>query len=90
MARTGAGQTQFGADSRVRKLKMHIFEGGDAYGWVYRVECYFTINGLSERETLMAVALCLEGKALAWFQWREQRQPLWSWGEFKDFLLERF
>ena len=68
MARTRAGQTQFGADSRVRKLKMPIFEGDDAYGWVYRVECYFTNNGLLEREKLMAAALCLEGKALAWFQ----------------------
>ena len=38
----------------------------------------------------MAAALCLEGKALAWFQWREQRQPMRSWGEFKDWLLERF
>ena len=90
MARNWAGQTQFGADSRVRKLKMPIFEGEDAYGWVYRVECYLTINELSEREKLMAAALCLEGKVLAWFQWREQRQLLRSWGEFKDRLLERF
>uniref|UniRef100_A0A1S8ADV7 Aminoacyl-tRNA ligase n=1 Tax=Citrus limon TaxID=2708 RepID=A0A1S8ADV7_CITLI len=90
MARNWAGQTQFGVDSRVRKLKMPIFEGEDAYGWVYRAERYFAINGLSEREKLMAAALCLEGKALAWFQWREQRQPMRSWGEFKDRLLERF
>ena len=68
---------------------MPIFEGEDAYGWVYMVERYFTINGLSEREKLTATALCLEGKALAWFQWREQRQPLRSWGEFKDWMLER-
>lgn len=47
-------------------------------------------NGLSKREKLMAAALCLEGKALAWFQWREQRQSLRLWGEFKDWLLERF
>ena len=53
MVRNWVGQTQFGVDSRVRKLKMPIFEGEDAYGWVYRVERYFTINGLSEREKLM-------------------------------------
>ena len=89
MARNWAGLTQFGADFRVRKLKMLIFEGEDAYGWVYRVERYFAINGLSEGEKLMAAALCLEGKTLMWFQWREQ-QPLRPWGEFKDRLLERF
>lgn len=33
----------------------------------------------------MAAVLCLEGKALARFQW-----PLRSWSEFKDQLLERF
>ncbi|KAL9409374.1 hypothetical protein AB3S75_047714 [Citrus x aurantiifolia] len=46
---------------------MPIFEGEDAYGWVYRVERYFTINGLSEREKLMAATLCLEGRRLRGF-----------------------
>lgn len=46
---------------------MLIFEGEDAYGWVYRVECYFTINGLSEMEKLMAAVLRLEGKPLRGF-----------------------
>ncbi|KAH9751882.1 phosphatidylinositol N-acetylglucosaminyltransferase subunit A [Citrus sinensis] len=79
-AQYGAGQgefwTQFGADSRVRKLKMPIFEGEDAYGWVYRVECYFTINGLSEREKLMAAALCLEGKERTVMEYRKKFELL--------------
>ncbi|XP_020691238.1 uncharacterized protein LOC110105899 [Dendrobium catenatum] len=32
----------------------------------------------------------LEGKALAWYQWRDMREPIRSWREFKDCLLERF
>lgn len=32
MVRNWVGQTQFGVDSRVRKLKMPILEGEDAYG----------------------------------------------------------
>ena len=47
---------------------MTIFLGEDAHRWVYRVECNFAINGLLEREKLMMAALCLDGKALAWFQ----------------------
>ena len=82
MARNWAGLTQFGADFGVRKLKMLIFEGENAHGWVFRVERYFAINGLSQREKLMAVALCLEGKTRMWFQWQEQQQPLKLWGEF--------
>ena len=51
---------------------MPIFKGENAYGWVYRVERYFAINGLLERKKLMAAALCLEGNAFMWFKWREQ------------------
>ncbi|KAI0519065.1 hypothetical protein KFK09_006505 [Dendrobium nobile] len=79
-----------GGDRKVRKLKMPIFEGDDAYGWIYKVERYFAVNGLTEEEKLSAAGLCLEGKALSWYQWRDQRRPIRSWGEFKDSLLERF
>jgi len=79
-----------GGDRKVRKLKMPIFEGEDAYGWIYKVERYFAVNGLTEEEKLSAAGLCLEGKALSWYQWRDQRRPIRSWGEFKDSLLERF
>nr|GFB95185.1 ankyrin repeat-containing protein [Tanacetum cinerariifolium] len=30
-------------EHRMRKLKMPVFEGEDAYGWIYRVEWYFEI-----------------------------------------------
>ncbi|KAH9724928.1 Plastid division protein CDP1 [Citrus sinensis] len=62
MAHNWAGLTQFGADSRVRKLKMPIFEGEDAYGWVYRVERYFAINGLSESEKTDGGGVMFGGK----------------------------
>ena len=84
------GEAQFVANSRVRKLKMPIFEGDDACGWAYKVKRYFAVNGLSKREKLMLASLSLEGKTLVWFQCREQRQPLRLWGEFKNRLLERF
>lgn len=29
------------------------------------------VNQLHEEEKLVAVAICLEGKALSWFQWNE-------------------
>lgn len=69
---------------------MPICEGEGPYEWVYKVERYVTVNELSEREKLTVAALCLEGKALTWYQWREQRQPMQSWSEFKDRLMERF
>ncbi|XP_028554071.1 uncharacterized protein LOC114580489 [Dendrobium catenatum] len=86
----GDGRPFNRADNRMRKLKLPIFEGEDAYGWIYRVERYFAVNGVTEEEKLMAVPICLEGKSLAWFQWLEGRQHVRSWEEFKDLLLHRF
>ena len=86
----GGGRGIFGPDSRVRKLKMPVFEGEDAHGWIYRVERYFAVNGLTEDEKLTAAALCLEGKALAWYQWCEQRDPMHTWEDFKTQVLDRF
>ncbi|XP_020705860.1 uncharacterized protein LOC110116562 [Dendrobium catenatum] len=69
---------------------MPIFEGEGTHGWIYKVERYYAVNGLTEEEKLTAAGLCLEGKALAWYQWRDMRRPIRSWREFKGCLLERF
>lgn len=87
---TGQGKTHFGEDKHPRKLKMRIFEGEDAYRWIYRVERYFAVNGLTERESLTTTTICLEGKVLAWYQWRERQHPMQSWAKLKGRLLERF
>ncbi|GJT11038.1 ankyrin repeat-containing protein [Tanacetum coccineum] len=57
-----------GFEHRMRKLKMPVFEGEDAYGWIYRVERYFEIQGLPQQEQLRAAALCMEGEALSWYR----------------------
>ena len=88
--RLRGGRGVFGPDSRIRKLKMPIFKGEGAPGWIYQVERYFAINGLTEDEKLKAAALCLEGKALAWYQWCEQRDPMRTWDDFKVQVLNRF
>ncbi|KAI0497468.1 hypothetical protein KFK09_020696 [Dendrobium nobile] len=71
-------------------MKMPIFEGDDAYGWIYKVERYFAVNGLTEEEKLSEAGFCREGKALSWYQWRDQRRPIRSREEFKDSLIKRF
>ncbi|GJZ54671.1 ankyrin repeat-containing protein [Tanacetum coccineum] len=93
----GAGTNQagdrfayHGFEHRMRKLKMPVFEGEDAYGWIYRVERYFEIQGLPQHEQLRAAALCMEGEALSWYRWSEGRTPFHSWDGFKRRLLIRF
>ncbi|GJT64391.1 hypothetical protein Tco_1015871 [Tanacetum coccineum] len=54
-----------GFDHRIRKLKMPLFDGEDAYGWIYRVERYFEIQGIPQPEQLRAAVLCMEGEDLS-------------------------
>ncbi|GJW60699.1 hypothetical protein Tco_0110034 [Tanacetum coccineum] len=74
----------------MRKLKMPLFDGEDAYGWIYRVERYFEIQEHPQQEQLRASALCMEGEALSWYRWSEGRTPFHSWDGFKRRLLIRF
>ncbi|GJY50779.1 ankyrin repeat-containing protein [Tanacetum coccineum] len=93
----GAGTNQagdrfayHGFEHRMRKLKMPVFEGEDAYGWIYRVERYFEIQGLPQHEQLRETTLCMDGEALSWNRWSEGQTPFHSWDGFKRRLLIRF
>ncbi|POO04175.1 hypothetical protein TorRG33x02_004790 [Trema orientale] len=48
------------------------------------------MNHLSKLEKLEVVAVCMDGEALAWFQWEDGRRPIRSWAELKLMFLERF
>ncbi|KAI0493308.1 hypothetical protein KFK09_027585 [Dendrobium nobile] len=58
-----------GGNQKVRKLNMPIFEGEDAYGWVYKVERYFAANGLTEEEKLSAADCGAAGDEVSGY-WR--------------------
>ncbi|PWA86439.1 Ankyrin repeat-containing protein [Artemisia annua] len=80
-----------GSDHRFRKLKMPLFDGEDVYGWVYQAERFFEVQGLiTTGERLRAAVLSLEGSALSWFRWTNNREPFISWEELKRRLLHRF
>lgn len=77
-------------DMRLRKLEIPIFKGEvgeDPIGWFHRVERYFVVNRLTEKDKLDAAVLCLEGEALEWHQWEEERTPMTTWAQFKEQLL---
>ncbi|GKA46562.1 hypothetical protein Tco_0739445 [Tanacetum coccineum] len=80
-ARTNQAGDRFayqGFKHQMRKLKMPVFEGEDAYEWIYRVERYFEIQGLLQHEKLRETALCMEGEALSWYRWSEGRTSFHS------------
>lgn len=47
-----------------RKLEIPVFNGDDTHGWLARVERYFRINGVRERDKLGVVVIAMEGRAL--------------------------
>ncbi|GJS50286.1 putative mitochondrial protein [Tanacetum coccineum] len=50
---------------QIEKVKDAYFEGEDAYGWIYRMERYFHIQGIEATDQLTPAELCLEGQALS-------------------------
>ncbi|KAH0461384.1 hypothetical protein IEQ34_008959 [Dendrobium chrysotoxum] len=67
---TEGGRSYWGdSDPKVRNLGMPVFKREDANGWVYLVEMYLMVNGVTKEERPTTVALYLGEKALAWFQW---------------------
>nr|GFD06442.1 ankyrin repeat-containing protein [Tanacetum cinerariifolium] len=70
---------------------MPLFDGVDVYGWVYQAERFFEVQGLNTTgERLRAAVLSLEGPALSWFRWINNREPFRNWEELKRRLLHRF
>lgn len=71
-------------------MEIPVFSGDDPHGWIIRVERYFRINGVREREKLDAVVIAMEGRALNWFQWWEEQAAMRTWEEFKVAVKRRF
>ncbi|GKA93150.1 ty3-gypsy retrotransposon protein [Tanacetum coccineum] len=70
---------------------MPLCNGDDVYEWVYQAERFFDIQALQTTgERLRAAMMCLEGPALSWFRWSDNRKPFRSWEELKQRLLVRF
>lgn len=57
--------------------------------WIFIIERYFTMNEISEAERLQASGVCLEGKALNWYNWTESKQQMLTQKDFKRELLSR-
>lgn len=54
------------------------------------MKSYFQLNRVAKYEKLYPTEVCLESKALNWFQWMEIRTPVCTWEAFKKKVMERF
>ena len=75
-------------NSRRPELPLFIGEGPD--GWLWLAERYFKLNLMPEKEILKQAMMAMEGEALEWFIWSEDRYPLRDWTDFHLQLQKRF
>ena len=61
-----------------------MFNGDNLDGWFYRVEHYFQLHFLNEKEKLQIVIVSLEGRVLNWFRWVENQRRFRLWRELKQ------
>lgn len=73
-----------------RRLEMPLFIGADPKGWVFRADRYFTVNEVEEEERVVVALVCMEGRALGWFQWADTQDPFRSWRDVRAAVLRRF
>lgn len=60
-------------------MKMPVLESDDTNDWIYRVERFFAVNGLTEEERLIAAGLCLEGRAPSWYKYTDKQESIRTW-----------
>ena len=61
-------ETRATPEVRTRKLELPLFDGDNPDGWIYRAERYFAMLQFTEAKKITATGICMEGKALTWFQ----------------------
>lgn len=79
-----------GSNWRYKKLDLPVYSGPNPDGWILRAERYFEFYRLTEMEKLEAAIVSLDGDALLWYQWENNRRPIRRWEELKGMLLRQF
>ena len=75
---------------KARRLELPYFNGQDVDDWILKAEKYFSYYQLSEKQKMEVSVVCLEGEAMMWCKYANQRLPMRRWEDLKNLILERF
>ena len=75
---------------KVRRLELPSFNGQEVDDWILKAEKYFSHYQLSEKQKMEVLVVCLEGEAMMWYKYANQRLPMRRWEDLKNLILERF
>lgn len=48
------------------------------------------MNDIEDEERILAAPVCMEGRALGWFQWVDVQEPLTNWRELRTAIVQCF
>ena len=60
------------------------FDGSAPEGWIRQAERYFRLNSVPDANLFNTLAVYMDGAALEWFLWMNDRFPFRDWQEFKS------
>ena len=66
------------------------FDGLALEGWIRQAERYFHLNSVPDANLFHTLAVYMEGAALEWFIWMNDRFPFRDRQDFKSQLAKRF
>ena len=69
---------------------MSIFDGEDPMDWLTKIERYFQLHVVREKDKLETIMVAMDGEALGWFQWWKSWNQNHSWDGFKIVVTQRF
>uniref|UniRef100_A0A2C9U3L8 Retrotransposon gag domain-containing protein n=1 Tax=Manihot esculenta TaxID=3983 RepID=A0A2C9U3L8_MANES len=74
----------------VAKVEMPDFDGTDPVGWVARSEQFFEIQNIVEETKVPLALVSMEGALLHWLRGLRQRNPLLTWEQLREELMQRY
>lgn len=77
-------------DSLMKKIEMPVFEKVNTFGWIVKVERFFSDGAYTDEEQLELVSVSLEGEALSWYHAEIMWFQFDNWKHLKSKLMRKF
>ncbi|BAT74153.1 hypothetical protein VIGAN_01176200 [Vigna angularis var. angularis] len=74
----------------MKRVEFPTFEGTNPMGWIARVERFFNIQNISEREKIKLAYISMERGASYWFRFWKKKTKNPSWTTLTEALQRRF
>ncbi|KAA8524303.1 hypothetical protein F0562_010726 [Nyssa sinensis] len=75
-----------GIQARSLRLEFPRFDGTDLVQWVLKANQFFSYYDIPDNQKIQIAFFHMEGKALSWYTWLKESNPVTTWDEFTSAL----